>query len=722
MEFAVKFTISNELNQRRDLDTFLSNIRQLTQPIAFPDLKSVGAPALVLVILALLVVPLPAFVLDILFTFNIMLGLLMVMLTINSRYPLDFSSFPSVLLIATLLRLGLNVASTRIVLLEGHTGTDAAGKVIESFGEFVIAGNYVVGFIIFMILMIINFIVVTKGAGRVSEVIARFTLDAMPGKQMAIDADLNAGIIDQDDAKKRREELSQESDFYGSMDGASKFVRGDAIAGILILIINIVGGLIVGTSQHELSLAEAGRIYVLLTIGDGLVAQIPSLLLSLATAILVTRVTTQESMAEQASTQITDPTGILIASSIITILGVIPGMPHLVFLSLGIAGMAFGVYILRNSSSKSGDVTAQEPEVTSIKELGWDDIENVEVVSLDIGYGLVPLANTQSGGQLLTRIRGIRKKLSAELGFLMPAIRIRDNLDLPPEQYQILLHGLVRGGGTVRVGKLLAINGSETSIPLEGEATKDPAFGLDALWIDPTSAELAKSLGFTVVDAPTAIATHVNSLVRDNAHELLGQDETQQLLDKIGDKYPKLVSGLVPDLLPLATVAQVLQNLLEEQVPVKDMRNIVDALTLHAADTKEPNELTGLIRPRLGRQIVQPLLDDDGTLNVITLSPDLERLLESSKAAGGGDQITLEPSLAQNMINNLSNEVEKILNGGTPVSLVVSPSLRLWLSKFTRMRVPDLVVLSYGEIPDDLNIQVRSSIGSDPLIDSQSEA
>ena len=651
-----------------------------------------------------------------------MLGLLMVMLTINSRYPLDFSSFPSVLLIATLLRLGLNVASTRIVLLEGHTGTDAAGKVIESFGEFVIAGNYVVGFIIFMILMIINFIVVTKGAGRVSEVIARFTLDAMPGKQMAIDADLNAGIIDQDDAKKRREELSQESDFYGSMDGASKFVRGDAIAGILILIINIVGGLIVGTSQHELSLAEAGRIYVLLTIGDGLVAQIPSLLLSLATAILVTRVTTQESMAEQASTQITDPTGILIASSIITILGVIPGMPHLVFLSLGIAGMAFGVYILRNSSSKSGDVTAQEPEVTSIKELGWDDIENVEVVSLDIGYGLVPLANTQSGGQLLTRIRGIRKKLSAELGFLMPAIRIRDNLDLPPEQYQILLHGLVRGGGTVRVGKLLAINGSETSIPLEGEATKDPAFGLDALWIDPTSAELAKSLGFTVVDAPTAIATHVNSLVRDNAHELLGQDETQQLLDKIGDKYPKLVSGLVPDLLPLATVAQVLQNLLEEQVPVKDMRNIVDALTLHAADTKEPNELTGLIRPRLGRQIVQPLLDDDGTLNVITLSPDLERLLESSKAAGGGDQITLEPSLAQNMINNLSNEVEKILNGGTPVSLVVSPSLRLWLSKFTRMRVPDLVVLSYGEIPDDLNIQVRSSIGSDPLIDSQSEA
>lgn len=687
----------------------------------FPDLQSVGAPALVLVILALLVVPLPAFVLDILFTFNIMLGLLMVMLTINSRYPLDFSSFPSVLLIATLLRLGLNVASTRIVLLEGHTGTDAAGQVIESFGEFVIAGNYVVGFIIFMILMIINFIVVTKGAGRVSEVIARFTLDAMPGKQMAIDADLNAGIIDQEDAKKRREELSQESDFYGSMDGASKFVRGDAIAGILILIINIVGGLIVGTSQHELSIGEAGRIYVLLTIGDGLVAQIPSLLLSLATAILVTRVTTQESMAEQASTQVSDPTGILISSSIITILGIIPGMPHLVFLSLGLSGIAFGLYRLNVHDEPEESAVASEPETTGLQELSWDDIENVDVISLDIGYGLVPLANTQSGGQLLTRIRGIRKKLSAELGFLMPAIRIRDNLDLPPEHYQILLHGLVRGGGSVRVGKLLAINGAETAIPLEGEPTKDPAFGLDALWIDPNNAELAKSLGFTVVDAPTAIATHVNSLVRDNAHELLGQDETQQLLDKVAAKYPKLVSSLVPDLLPLATVAQVLQNLLEEQVPVKDMRNIIDALTLHARDVSNPGELTSLIRPRLGRQIVQPLLDKSGSLNVITLAPELERLLESSKAASGGDQITLEPTLAQNMINNLSVEVENILNSGAPVSLVVSPTLRPWMAKFTRMRVPDLHVLSYGEIPDDLSIQVRSSIGGEAKIDDQSE-
>jgi flagellar biosynthesis protein FlhA len=691
------------------------------QPIRFPDFQSVGAPALVLVILALLVVPLPAFILDILFTFNIMLGLLMVMLTINSRYPLDFSSFPSVLLIATLLRLGLNVASTRIVLLEGHTGTDAAGQVIESFGEFVIAGNYVVGFIIFMILMIINFIVVTKGAGRVSEVIARFTLDAMPGKQMAIDADLNAGIIDNEDAKKRREELSQESDFYGSMDGASKFVRGDAIAGILILIINIVGGLIVGTSQHDLSIGEAGRIYVLLTIGDGLVAQIPSLLLSLATAILVTRVTTQESMAEQASNQVADPTGILIASTIITLLGIIPGMPHLVFLSLGLGGIASGVYLLNSHNESEESALPSEPEVTGLQELSWDDIDNVDVISLDIGYGLVPLANTQSGGQLLTRIRGIRKKLSAELGFLMPAIRIRDNLDLPPEQYQILLHGLVRSGGTVRVGKLLAINGSETSIPLDGEPTKDPAFGLDALWIDPNNADLAKSLGFTVVDAPTAIATHVNSLVRDNAHELLGQDETQQLLDKVAAKYPKLVSSLVPDLLPLATVAQVLQNLLEEQVPVKDMRNIIDALTLHAKDVANPGELTSLIRPRLGRQIVQPLLDDSDSLNVITLAPDLERLLESSKAAGGGDQITLEPTLAQNMINNLSAEVEEILNSGTPVSLVVSPTLRPWLSKFTRMRVPDLYVLSYGEIPDDLSIKVRSSIGGEAKIDDQSE-
>jgi flagellar biosynthesis protein FlhA len=706
------------------LDAILSNFRQFYGRFTVPDFNSVGAPTLVLLILALLVVPLPAFLLDILFTFNIMLGLLMVMITLNTRMPLEFSSFPSVLLIATLLRLGLNVASTRVVLVEGHTGTDAAGKVIESFGEFVIAGNYVVGFIIFLILMIINFIVVTKGAGRVSEVIARFTLDAMPGKQMAIDADLNAGIIDQEAAKKRRAELSQESDFYGSMDGASKFVRGDAIAGILILIINIVGGLIVGTTQHELSLNEAGRIYVLLTIGDGLVAQIPSLLLSLATAILVTRVTTEESMAEQASRQVADPNAVFIASGIVTLLGLIPGMPHFVFLPLGAAGIGLGFHLRRVAEDERAEIaTAQavaEVEPAS-RELGWDDIDQVEVIALDIGYGLVPLANTQSGGQLLTRIRGIRKKLSAELGFLIQPIRIRDNLDLKPEVYQISLHGVVRGSGDVRVGKLLAINGSDVPAPLDGEPTKEPAFGLDAIWIDSAKAELARGLGYTVVDAPTAIATHINAVIRDNASELLGQDETQQLLDKVATRYPKLVSNLVPDLLPLSTVTQVLQNLLTENVPVKDMRNIIDALTAHAKENHDPTHLTTLVRPKLGRLIVQPLVDDSGSLTVITLAPDLEKLLESSRGASGGEHITLDPTLANSMIESLKNEAEKIQDTGQVATLVVSPTLRGWMSRFVRVRVPDLSVLSYTEIPDDQRINVQSSIGGEAAIENETE-
>jgi len=706
------------------LDAILSNFRQFYGRFTVPDFKSVGAPTLVLLILALLVVPLPAFLLDVLFTFNIMLGLLMVMITINTRMPLEFSSFPSVLLITTLLRLGLNVASTRVVLVEGHTGTDAAGKVIESFGEFVIAGNYVVGFIIFLILMIINFIVVTKGAGRVSEVIARFTLDAMPGKQMAIDADLNAGIIDQEAAKKRRAELTQESDFYGSMDGASKFVRGDAIAGILILIINIVGGLIVGTTQHELSLSEAGRIYVLLTIGDGLVAQIPSLLLSLATAILVTRVTTEESMAEQASRQVADPNAVFIASGIVTLLGLIPGMPHFVFLPLGAAGIGLGFHLRRVAEDERTEIaTAQavaevEP---AARELGWDDIDQVEVIALDIGYGLVPLANTQSGGQLLTRIRGIRKKLSAELGFLIQPIRIRDNLDLKPEVYQISLHGVVRGSGDVRVGKLLAINGSDVPAPLDGEPTKEPAFGLDAIWIDSAKAELARGLGYTVVDAPTAIATHINAVIRDTASELLGQDETQQLLDKVATRYPKLVSNLVPDLLPLSTVTQVLQNLLTENVPVKDMRNIIDALTAHAKENHDPTHLTTLVRPKLGRLIVQPLVDDSGSLTVITLAPDLEKLLESSRGASGGEHITLDPTLANSMIESLKNEAEKIQDTGQVATLVVSPTLRSWMSRFVRVRVPDLSVLSYTEIPDDQRINVQSSIGGEAAIENETE-
>jgi len=706
------------------LEAILSNFRQVSGRFSGLSGKSVGAPTLVLLILALLVVPLPAFLLDIFFTFNIMLGLLMVMITLNTRRPLEFSSFPSVLLIGTLLRLGLNVASTRVVLVEGHTGTDAAGAVIESFGEFVIAGNYVVGAIIFLILMIINFIVVTKGAGRVSEVIARFTLDAMPGKQMAIDADLNAGIIDQEEAKVRRAELGQESDFYGSMDGASKFVRGDAIAGILILVINVVGGLIVGTTEHDLSLGEAGRIYVLLTIGDGLVAQIPSLLLSLATAILVTRVTTDESMAEQASSQIANPNAVFIASGIVTTLGLIPGMPHFVFLPLGAAGIGLGFYLRQQAEEVQREAVNAEAiaEVEPAnRELDWEDIDQVEVIALDIGYGLLPHSNTQSGGQLLTRIRGIRKKLSAELGFLIQPIRIRDNLDLKPEVYQISLHGVVRGSGDVRVGKLLAINSSDMPAPIDGEPTTEPAFGLDALWIEPSQAELARGLGYTVVDPPTAIATHINAIIRESASELLGQDETQQLLDKVATRYPKLVSNLVPDLLPLSTVTQVLQNLLAESVPVKDMRNVIDALTAHAKENQDASHLTSLVRPKLGRLICQPLVDDTGTLTVITLAPDLEKLLESSRAGVETEHITLDPTLANSMIESLRSEAEKIQDSGAAATLVVSPTLRSWMSRFVRVRVPDLSVLSYTEIPDDQRIQVQSSIGGEAAIEGETE-
>lgn len=705
------------------MNEIASNFRLASAQIKSIDLKNVGAPTLVLLILALMIVPLPTIFLDVLFTLNIMIGLLMVLITLNTRTALEFSSYPSVLLIATLLRLGLNVASTRVVLLEGHTGTDAAGQVIQAFGEFVIAGNYVVGFIIFLILMIINFIVVTRGAGRVSEVIARFTLDAMPGKQMAIDADLNAGMIDQEQAAVRRLEISQESDFYGSMDGASKFVKGDAVAGILILIINIVGGLIIGVTTHDLSIVDAGELYILLTIGDGLVAQIPSLLLSLATAILVTRVTTTESIEEQASHQVGDSGSIFVASSIITILGLIPGMPHLIFLGLGLTGVALSFYLKNNEQSAQVEIPSEHGETgeNANPELGWDDIEQVEVISLDIGYGLVPLANTQAGGQLLTRIRGIRKKLSAELGFLIQPIRIRDNLDLPAEKYQILLHGIVRGQGKVRVGKLLAISNAENAPPLEGESTKEPAFGLDAVWIDPSRSEIASSLGYTVVDAPTAIATHVNTILRDNANELLGQDETQQLLDKISARFPKLVSSLTPELLPLTTISQVLQNLLTESIPVRDMRNIIDALTAHGKEVKDAHQLTSLIRPKLGRLIVQPLLDRRNTLRVITLTPDLEQLLENSKNNSQNESITLDPSLASAIVDNLSQEAARVQEKGVSVALVVSPNLRPWLSKFIKARVPDLSVLAYTEIPDDQRIQVEASVGGENKLENEGE-
>ena len=693
----------------------LSNIRQDMSKI---ELSSLGVPALVLLIISMLILPLPAFLLDFLFTFNIIVGLVIIMVAINSSKPLDFSSFPSILLLATMLRLGLNVASTRLVLVKGHEGSDSAGKVIEAFGEFVIAGNYLVGFIIFSILMIINFIVVTKGAGRVSEVIARFTLDAMPGKQMAIDADLNAGVIDQETAKFRREELSQESDFFGSMDGASKFVRGDAIAGLLILLINIIGGLIIGIGQHDLSFSEAGRIYVLLTIGDGLVAQIPSLLLSLATAIIVTRVTTSESMSDQAKSQLNNPMAFFVAAGILILLGLVPGMPHVMFLSLGACAAVLGYYLAQDAHKRELNVTldaaASEKENANREELGWDDVDQVDLVGLDIGYGLIPLVNPDTGGQLLSRVKGVRKKLSAELGFLIQPIRIRDNLDLAPDVYHIVMNGVVRGKGEIKVGREMAINPGQVHGEIEGIATKEPAFGLDAVWIDPSQRDYARTLGYTVVDSATAIATHLNTLLRTNSAELLSHDETQQLLDKVAARAPKLVEDLVPDKLSLATITKVLQNILDESVSVRDMRTIIEALATESVRTQDADELTAAVRPKLGRMIVQGLVEINDNLPVITLEPSLEQMLHNVLQQSAGNQsLVIEPKLAEGLLKALAENTQTVENQGLPAVLVVSPGIRPWLSKIIRHRLTDLTVLSYSEIPEDQSVKVVATVNID---------
>ena len=695
------------------IDSASATLRLLRQSLTRYDFSGLGIPVLVLLIMAMLVLPLPPLLLDILFTFNIVIGLVVIMVAINTRKPLEFSAFPAVLLFATMLRLALNVASTRVILVNGHEGEEAAGKVIAAFGEFVVAGNYVVGFIIFMILMIINFIVVTKGAGRVSEVNARFTLDAMPGKQMSIDADLNAGVIDQETAKKRREELSQESDFFGSMDGASKFVSGDAIAGLLILVINIVGGLTVGIVQHDLPIAEVGRIYILLTIGDGLVAQIPSLFLSLATAIIVTRVTTSESMTEQAKSQLANPSALFIAAGILALIGVVPGMPHLVFLTLAAMTAGLGVMVLKGqlAPETAADEATKLAASDAPKELDWDDVEQVDPIGLEIGYGLIPLVNPEAGGQLMARVKGVRKKLSAELGFLIQPVRIRDALNLDPDTYHIVLNGVIRGRGEVKVGRELAINPGKVYGNLEGQSTREPAFGLEAVWIDPAQRDYARTLGYTVVDPSTAIATHINKVLRDSAAELLSHDETQKLLDKLAARSPKLVEELVPGKLSLGVVTRTLQNLLSESVPIRDMRTVAEALTEASSRTQDPEQLTDIVRPKLGRMIVQNLLENRDTLAVMTLDPGLEQLLHNlltQNAAKSG--VVLEPSLAESLFKALREGGRSVEEQGYPAVLVVSPAIRLWMARAVRHRVNDLTVLSYSEIPDEQEVKVIQTI------------
>jgi flagellar biosynthesis protein FlhA len=691
----------------------LSTIRQ---NLAKFDYTGLGIPVLVLLIMAMLVLPLSPVLLDFLFTFNIVISLVIIMIAIGTRKPLEFSSFPTVLLFATMLRLALNVASTRIILVDGHTGHEAAGKVVAAFGEFVIAGNYVVGFIIFAILMIINFIVVTKGAGRVSEVNARFTLDAMPGKQMSIDADLNAGVIDQPTAKKRREELSQESDFFGAMDGASKFVSGDAIAGLLILLINLVGGLAIGVVQHDLSVTEAGKIYTLLTIGDGLVAQIPALLLSLATAIIVTRVTTSESISEQAGTQLANPSALFISAIILTILGLVPGMPHMMFITLAAATAGLGLMVIRSEVEEEAtqEAVAQAAATSeATKDLDWDDVDQVDLIGLEIGYGLIPLVNQDTGGELMSRVKGVRKKLSAELGFLVQPVRIRDDLNIDPDSYNIVLKGVVRGKGEIKVGRELAINPGQVYGELQGIPTREPAFGLEAVWIESSQRDVARTLGYTVVDASTAIATHLNKVLRENSADLLSHDEVQQLLDKLSAKSPKLVEELVPGKLALGIVTRVLQQLLGEGVSIRDMRSIVETLTEASARSTDPEQLAAYVRPKLGRMIMQSLVDESSNLSVMTLEPGLEQLLHNVlQQSQPGQPVVLEPSLAENLFNALRVGAREMEEEGHAAVLVVSPLIRGWLSKAVRFRVSDLTVLSYSEIPDDQAVKVIHTVNA----------
>ncbi|MBU3022221.1 flagellar biosynthesis protein FlhA [Aestuariibacter sp. A3R04] len=679
--------------------------------------NGLGAPVVLLAIMGMVILPMPPFLLDVLFSFNIALSLVIILVAVFTQKPVDFGIFPLVLLIATVLRLALNVASTRVVLLYGHEGGDAAGKVIEAFGAVVIGGNYAVGVVVFAILLIINFKVVTAGAGRISEVSARFTLDAMPGKQMAIDADLNAGYIDQDEARSRREEITAEADFYGSMDGASKFVKGDAVAGLFIMLINIVGGLFIGMIQHDLSFGNALEVYTILTIGDGLVAQIPSLLLSVATAIIVTRENETQEMGKEIRAQLGNPQALYIAAAVLFVMGIVPGMPHIAF--LGFAAIAAGYAYWQNNRGKREaekpgvpvKSEASEQITPEIKELGWDDVQQVDTIGLEVGYRLIPLVDKSQGGELLTRIKGVRKKLSQELGFLVPPVHIRDNLDLDPNAYTIAMLGVTIGDAQVSHDEELAINPGQVFGQLDGRPTKDPAFGLDAVWIRPNQREHAQTLGYTVVDAATVVATHLSQLLSNNAYQLLGHEETQQLLDMLAKHSPKLVEGLVPDILPLSTVVKVLQTLLFEGVPIRDMRTIVQTLSEYGPRSQDPDVLVSAVRIALKRLIIQEISQGNKEVPVITLAPELEQMLHQSLQAGGEEGAGIEPGLADRLQQSLQQAAQQQELEGEPAVLLTSGMLRPVLSRFLKYSVAGLHVLSYQEIPDDKQIKIVSSVG-----------
>ncbi|MBA1247904.1 flagellar biosynthesis protein FlhA [Pseudomonas luteola] len=695
----------------------LTNVRSLSR-------GNLAVPILVLAMLGMMTLPIPPFLLDVLFTFNIALSIVVLLVSVYALRPLDFAVFPTILLVATLLRLALNVASTRVVLLHGHDGHAAAGKVIQAFGDVVVGGNYVVGAVVFAILMIINFVVVTKGAGRISEVSARFTLDAMPGKQMAIDADLNAGVIDQAEAKKRRAEVGQEADFYGSMDGASKFVRGDAVAGLLVLFINLLGGIAIGMMQHNLSIADAGRIYALLTIGDGLVAQVPSLLLSVAAAIMVTRVSSSEDMGQQVNRQMfASPKALAVSAAIIIAMGLVPGMPHVPFLGLGFMAAA-GAYFIWDRQRKVKQVAEQEAKrqqdlapvqrPAETKELGWDDVTPVDMVGLEVGYRLIPLVDRNQGGELLTRIKGVRKKLSQDLGFLMPAVHIRDNLELMPNAYRLTLMGVNVAEAEIYPDRELAINPGQVFGTLNGVIAKDPAFGLDAVWIDVSQRDQAQSLGYTVVDASTVVATHLNQVLQKHAHELLGHEEVQQLLQLLAKSSPKLAEELVPGMISLSTLLKVLQQLLQEQVSVRDVRTIAEAIANVAPRSQDPAVMVSSVRVALSRAIVQNIIGLEPELPVITLEPRLEQmLLNGMQKAGQGveDGMFLEPGMAEKLQRSLVDAAQRQEMMGKPVVLLVAGAIRGMMSRFARMAVPTMSVLAYQEIPDNKQVTIIATVG-----------
>jgi flagellar biosynthesis protein FlhA len=674
-------------------------------------MKMLAGPVLILMILGMMILPLPPFVLDLLFTFNIALAVMVLLVSMFTQKPLDFAAFPAVLLFTTLLRLSLNVASTRVVLMNGHEGGDAAGKVIEAFGTFLVGGNFAVGLVVFLILVVINFMVITKGAGRIAEVGARFMLDAMPGKQMAIDADLNAGLIGEEDAKKRRAEVSQEADFYGSMDGASKFVRGDAMAGLVIMVVNIIGGLLIGMMQHGMSFADAGETYTLLTIGDGLVAQIPALVISTAAGVTVSRVTTDQDVGQQMLSQLfVNPQVLILAAAVMGLLGMVPGMPNLVFLIFTalLGGLAW--FLIRQKSQQlvTEEISAAAPPPSQeAPEASWEDVQLVDTLGLEVGHRLIPLVDSRQKGELLGRIKSVRKKFAQEVGFLPPVVHIRDNLELSPNAYVLTMKGAEIGRAEAHPGKWLAIDPGQVSGELQGTPTQDPAFGLPAVWIDGNQREHAQVYGYTVVDASTVIATHLNHLLHRHSPEMLGRAEVQKLLDKLSDEQKSLVEEVVPKAISLTVLQRILQNLLDEDVSIRDMRTILDTLAEYAPQQQDANELTALVRVALGRAITQQWFAGQDTLNVMGLDAQLEQVLMQAMNGSGA----LEPGLADTLMTQAEQALERHESAGEPPVLVVQHTLRAVLARFLRRRLRHLVVMSQAEIPDDRTLRVITLVG-----------